>query len=135
MSEKSYIMDMDSFLVSRLAEGLPFEIVRGLLTSEQPRHLRDLARDYGASPAGVSDVLARLKRAGVLVEQRVENRRVFSLCVSDEDRECLNRLFKVYELQRVRQRAQRANRRSGRMSAKLQDMDEMYCFYKKAKQL
>jgi DNA-binding transcriptional ArsR family regulator len=124
---------MDSFLISYLAEGLPFEIVRGLVTSARPRHLRELAREYGASPAGVSDILARLKMAGVLDERREGNRRLFSLRIGDEDRECLMGLFKVYELQRVRRRAHRANRRSAAMIAKLNDMDEMYTFYRKAK--
>jgi DNA-binding Lrp family transcriptional regulator len=126
---------MDSFLVYHLAEGLPFEIVRGLLTSSRPRHLRELARDYGASPAGVSDIVDRLKGAGVLAEHREGNRRLFSLRISDEDRECLTKLFKVYELQRVRHRAQRANRRSDKMIAKLQDMDEMYSFYRDSKRV
>ena len=133
MFEKSYNWSMDSFLVSYLAEGLSFEIVRGLVTSSRPRHLRELARQYGASPAGVSDILARLKTAGVLDERKEGNRRLCSLRIGDEDRECLMGLFKVYELQRVRRRAHRANRRSETMIAKLNDMDEMYSFYRKAK--
>lgn len=124
---------METFLISHLAEGLQFQIVRGLLTSARPRHLRELARDYGASPAGVTDVINRLKRANVLVEERLGNRRLFRLKISEQDRECLGRFFKNYELQRVRQRAQRVNRNSEKIIAKLSDMDEMYSFYKGAK--
>ena len=124
---------METFLISHLAEGLQFQILRGLLTSARPRHLRELARDYGASPAGVTDVINRLKRANVLVEERLGNRRLFSLKLSEQDRECLGRFFRNYELQRVRQRAQRVNRNSEKIIAKLSDMDEMYSFYKRAK--
>jgi len=133
MFEKSYNQPMSSSLVSHIAQVLSLEVIRGLLTSSRPRHLRELARDYGASPAGLSDVLDRLNSVGVLDETREGNRRLFSLRISDEDRECLMNLFKVYELQRVRNRAQRVNRRSERMIAKLNDMDEMYTFYRRAK--
>jgi hypothetical protein len=124
---------MESLLIFHLAEGLLLQIVRGLLTSSRPRHLRELARDYKASPAGVSDILARLKRAGVLVEQRQGNRKLFSLRVNNQERECLDKLFQVYESQRVRQRARRINKHSERIQAKLHDMDEMYSFYKGVK--
>lgn len=124
---------MGTSLISHLAEGLTLQIVRGLLTSAEPRHLRDLARDYDASPAGVSDVVARLKKAGVLIETKRGNRRLFSLCVSDQERECLTSLFKVYESQRVRARAQRINKHPERIAAKLLDMEEMFLFYRQAK--
>lgn len=125
---------MGPFLISHLAEDLTFQVARGLLTSPRPRHLRELARDYNASPAGISDILARLKKVGVLIEQKQGNRRLFSLQVGAEERECLTKLFKVYELQRVQHQAQRINRRSNINSTKLQDMDEMYLFYRQAKQ-
>ncbi len=124
---------MQSFLISHLAEGLQLQILRGLLTSPRPRHLRELARDYNASPAGVSDVLDRLKKAAVLVEQRRGNRRLFSLRVGEQERECLHKLFREYELQRVRHRAKRLNKHPEKIAARLQDMDEMYAFYRKTK--
>ena len=124
---------MSSSLVSHIAQGLSLKVIRGLLTSSRPRHLRELARDYGASPAGLSDILDRLKNVGVLDETREGNRRLFSLRISEEDRECLMNLFKVYELQWVRERAARMNRRAEKMIAKLNDMDEMYSIYRKAK--
>lgn len=133
MFEKSYIIGMAPSVVAYLAEGLQFQILRGLLTSPRPRHLRELAREYGASPAGVSDVISRLKKAKVLVEERRGNRRLFSLRIAEDERACLSELFKLYELGRVRQRAQRLNRDSARMIAKLSDMDEMYSFYRKGK--
>ena len=133
MFEKSYIKSMDSSLIAYLAEGLQFQILRGLLTSPRPRHLRELAREYGASPAGVSDIISRLKKAKALVEERQGNRRLFSLRIAEDERACLSELFKLYELRRVRQRADRMNRDSARLVAKLRDMDEMYSFYRKGK--
>jgi len=124
---------MTSSLVAYLAEGLQFQILRGLLTSPRPRHLRELARDYGASPAGVSDIISRFKAAQVLIEERQGNRRVFSLRIAEDERACLSELFKLYELRRVQQRAARINRDSARMIAKLSDMDEMYTFYRRGK--
>jgi|GEM_PF-1402110 len=133
MFEKSYIKAMDSSLIAYLAEGLQFQILRGLLTSPRPRHLRELAREYRASPAGVSDIISRLKKAKVLVEERQGNRRLFSLRIAEDERACLSEFYKLYELRRVRQRADRINRDSARMVAKLRDMDEMYSFYRKEK--
>lgn len=131
MFEKSYIIIMSSSLITYLAEGLQFQILRGLLTSSCPRHLRELAREYGASPVGVSDIIDRLKKAKVLVEERQGNRRLFSLRIAEDERSCLSDLFKLYELRRVRKRADRINRDSARIIAKLSDMDEMYSFYRK----
>ncbi len=133
MFEKSYILGVDPSVITYLAEGLQFQILRGLLTSPRPRHLRELAREYGASPAGVSDIISRLTKANVLVEQRQGNRRLFSLRIGEDERMALSALFKLYELRRVRQRADRINRDSARMIAKLSDMDEMYSFYRKGK--
>jgi len=124
---------MASSLIAYLAEGLQFQILRGLLTSPRPRHLRELAREYGASPAGVSDIISRFKAAKVLIEERRGNRRLFSLRIAEDERACLSELFKLYESRRVRQRADRINRDSARMIAKLSDMDEMYSFYRKGK--
>jgi hypothetical protein len=133
MFEKSYNVSMDHLLVSYLAQDLTFKIVRGLISDRAPRHLRDLARDYAASPAGVADVINRLKDAGVVIETRQGNRRLISLKMSDRERESLVSLFAVYESQRVRTRAKRINRHPDRIANKLKDMDEMYEFYQMAK--
>ena len=133
MFEKSYNLRMDHLLVSYLAQDLTFKIVRGLISDRAPRHLRDLARDYAASPAGVADVINRLKDAGVVIETRQGNRRLISLKMSDRERESLVSLFAVYESQRVRTRAKRINRHPDRIANKLKDMDEMYEFYQMAK--
>jgi hypothetical protein len=124
---------MVASLISYLAEGLQFQILRGLLSSPRPRHLRELAREYGASPAGVSDVIRRLRRATVLVEERQGNRRLVSLRIAEEERACLSEFFKLYELRRVQQRAHRINRDPGRTIEKLRGMDELYSFYRKGK--
>ena len=125
---------MVRFLVSYLAEDLTFRVVRGLLSGGKPRHLRELARQYRASPAGISDVLQRLSEAGILVEIRRGNRRLLTLKVLDQERESLLGLFKVYESQRLLQRAHRTNKNSKRLRARLEGMDEMYRFYRGAKE-
>lgn len=133
MFGKSYNVLMDHLLVSYLAQDLTFKIVRGLFSGGAPRHLRELARDYAASPAGVADVIKRLKDAGVVVETRRGNRRLISLKMSERERESLARLFAVYESQRVRTRAKHINRHPDRIANKLKDMDEMYEFYRTTK--
>jgi DNA-binding GntR family transcriptional regulator len=133
MFEKAYNIGMDHLLVSHLAQDLTFKIVRGLFSGGAPRHIRDLARDYAASPAGVADVINRLKDAGVVIETRTGNRRLISLKMSERERESLASLFAVYESQRVRTRAKRINRHPDRIANKLKDMDEMYEFHRTAK--
>ena len=133
MFEKSYNVSMEHLLVSYLAQDLTFKIVRGLLSGRAPRHLRDLARDYDASPAGVTDVINRLKDAGVVIETRQGNRRLISLKISEREHESLASLFAVYESQLVKTRARRINRHPDRIANKLRDMDEMYEFYRTAK--
>lgn len=125
---------MEHRLISYLAQDLTFKIVRGLLSGGAPRHLRDLARDYAASPAGVADVLKRLRDADVVIETKQGNRRLISLKISERERESLASLFAVYESQRVQTRAKRINRHPDRIANKLKDMDEMYEFYRAAKQ-
>jgi DNA-binding GntR family transcriptional regulator len=134
MFEKSYTISMEHLLVSYLAQDLTFKIIRGLFSGGAPRHLRDLARDYAASPAGVADVIKRLKDAGVVVETRQGNRRLISLKISEREHESLASLFAVYEAHLVRTRAKRINRHPDRVANKLADMDEMYEFYRTAKQ-
>ncbi len=133
MFEKSYRSSLDPLLVSHLAQDLTFKIIRGLFPGGVPRHIRDLARDYAASPAGVADVINRLKDAGVVMETRQGNRRLISLKMSERERESLESLFAVYESQRVRTRAKRINRHPDRIANKLKDMDEMYEFYRTTK--
>ena len=113
-----------------LAEKPVFKIIRGLLTSSAPRHLRDLASQYNLSPAGVSDILGRLKSAGVLAEKRRGNRKYFRLRISDSERECLSDFFSVYELELVRKRVPHYDLIA---AARLAEMDEAYIFYKRAK--
>ena len=124
---------MERFLVSYLTQDLTLKIVHGLFCGGAPRHLRDLARDYNASPSGVSDVIKRLKKAGVLHETKHGNRHLLTLKVTEQERAALLVLFKVQESQRVLMRAERINKHPERVANKLRDMDEMYTFYRSAK--
>ena len=117
-------------IISFLADQPTFKIIRGLLTSHRPRHLRDLALQYELSVAGVSDILRRLKDAGVLHEERLGNRRCFRLNITDEERACLSHFFSVYELILVKERAPTYSKGA---SARLEGMDEAYSFYRKVK--
>jgi DNA-binding MarR family transcriptional regulator len=120
---------MDS-LISFLGDQPTFKVIRGLLTSNRARHLRDLATQYGLSPAGVSDILRRLTDAGVLLEERQENRRCFRLNISEEERACLTQFFSLYEITFVKERAPTYSKGA---SARLVSMDEAYSFYRKVK--
>lgn len=121
---------MAKSLISFLLDQPAFKVIRGLLTSPKPRHLRDLASQYELSPAGVSDIIRRLKEAGVLHEQRKGNRRYFRLVLNEQERAHFESLFSIYELNVVRERASRYSRGA---ADKLADMDEAYSFYKKIK--
>ena len=121
---------MQNSLISYLAKQPMLLIIRGLMTSQQPRHLRDLATQYKLSPAGVSDILRRLKETGFLKEEKQGNRRCVSLQMTEEERDCLTRLFSVYEMAAVRQRAAKFGKNA---ATKLKGMDEMYSFYRRVK--
>ena len=117
-------------LISVLADQPTLKIIRGLMTSRRPRHLRDLAAQYGLSPAGVSDIIRRLLNAGVLHEEREGNRRCFRLNITEEERVCLSQFFSIYELDLVRERASSFSRGA---AERLKGMDEAYSFYRKVK--
>jgi len=121
---------MSGLLVSFLSSQPMMQIVRGLMMSSGERHLRDLASQYSLSPSGVSDILRRLKAAGVLTDKRVKNRRCFNLLLAEEERRCLHELFSIYEKKLI---ADRAARFSEKAVSTFEWMDEAYHFYNQLK--
>lgn len=129
-SKNRTLFPMTRSLISFLASQPTFKIIRGLMSSSKPRHLRELASQYDLSPAGVSDIIRRLQAAGVLSEERKGNRRYLTLQMSAKEQNCFNELFSIYELDLVRERAPKFGKGA---AAKLEGMDEGYLFYKNAK--
>ena len=107
-------------------------VVRGLMLSPRPRHIRDLAAQYSFSPAGVSDILRRLRRTGLLKEVREGNRRSFSLDLPKGERDCLQMFFSIFERSLLEERVARFSRNA---PEKLQWMDDAYSFYRNVKKL
>ena len=111
------------------------QIVRGLMSSHNQQdphqlHLRELAGQYSLSPSGVSDILYRLKKAGVLSERRIGNRRCLALNLAEDEIACLEQLFSVYEKRIIEKRSKRFSRRA---VEKLKWMDEAYAYYRNLK--
>jgi len=119
-------------VISWLGSQPAIRIIRGLLLSPKPRHLRDLASQYELSPAGASDILRRLKKAGILKEQREGNRRCFYLNLSEEELAHLTSLFQVFERRLIEERAIKISRHA---IDRLTWMDKAYKFYRGIKKL
>ena len=120
------LFDMLGSLIHHLCCEPTMQIIRAMLLSPGQRHLRDLANNSSLSPAGVSDILRRLKDAGVLAEKRVGNRRCLQLNLSSDELDCLKQFFLIYENTTLRRRAAKFSQRA---SEKLKWMDEAYEFY------
>lgn len=133
MFEISYTNSMFNSLLLYLFDDLTLQIIRGLLIDPTPRHIRGLARDYSASPAGVSDIVRRLKAIGVVQERTDKNRRQLSVTVEDREKRVFLKLFAEYERHRVVRRALLMNQQSNLLQQKLHDMDELYRFHRRAK--
>ena len=73
---------MQNSLIAYLGAQPTLMIIKGLLQSSRPRHIRDIASQYSLSPAGASDILRRLNELGILKETSSGNRRCFSIIVS-----------------------------------------------------
>ncbi|NDC38394.1 MAG: hypothetical protein EBZ48_10125 [Proteobacteria bacterium] len=121
---------MPSALIHHLCDQPTLQIIRRLLLSPEQPHLRDLAKNSSLSPAGVSDILRRLKALGVLTEKRIGNRRCLGLNISAEERDCLSALFREYERASLQRRAARFSQTA---AEKLQWMDQTYTFYSRLK--
>lgn len=107
-----------------------FKILFGLLHSSEPLHLRGLSAQLKISASGVSDILRRLKKAGVLQEKRVQNKRCLSLKISDQEREALELLFTEAEAEWLKKRAKVFSKNA---QEKLEWMDQAYRFYREIK--
>ena len=103
------------------------KLLRGLMLSSGPMHLRELASDYSLSPAGVSDLLRRLKKLGVIREKKLGNRRGIFLNFSPHEQEGLRNFFAAIEKDFIMQRARRFDRNA---MEKFEWMDEAYEFYR-----
>jgi DNA-binding MarR family transcriptional regulator len=101
---------VEKSLILTLAKQSYFRVLRCLLQTrrlqpESQRHLRDIAESCELSVSGVSDVLRRLKKEGLLRISRKKNKKYFELCISHEERSCLENLFSLYERIFIRERA------------------------------
>lgn len=105
-------------------------LLRILSLSDRPRHLRDLADRCALSPAGVSDILRRLRQIGALKEKRLSNKRYFVLDMPPLELECLKRFFTDVDKSVLQARAKRYSRHAVK---KLQWMDDAYKFYRDIK--
>lgn len=106
------------------------KVIKSLAGSSRPRYLRDLAKEHDISPAGMADILRRLKEAGVLRETRSANKKYVSLKLSLEELEALGAIFKLSEYADLERRARRFSK--GALN-KLQSMDEALEFYRGVK--
>lgn len=107
------------------------KVLRGLFFSSEPRHVRELARDYELSPGGVADILRRLRELGLVKDHRVKNRKGYTLHTSDAETHLLEKLFTLYEQELIARRVPDLEKGA---HEKLRWMDEAYRFYKSVKQ-
>ena len=105
-------------------------VLRGLLVSSKPRHIRDLSAQYLISPAGVSDIIRRLSSLGIVAESKDKNKIGYTLICSDNETQCLKDLFLVYQRSQL---AQRALRFSKSALNKFKWIDESAEFYQQIK--
>lgn len=129
-SRNRTIMDMRSKLISYLGSQPILRIVRGLMLSPEPLHIRELAKRYSMSPSGVSDIIRRLKVCSALKEVRKGNKRCFSLRISQADRAGLEALISALVAAKLEERAQGF---SVYAADRLAWMDEAYRFYRSIK--
>ena len=101
---------MSHSIITYLVDQPFMMVLRGLLLSSTPRHLRDLSAQYSISPAGVSDILRRLKNQGVLKELRVKNKKCYLLDLPEDEKACLRELFLISQKTQIEQRAIRFSR-------------------------
>jgi DNA-binding MarR family transcriptional regulator len=102
-------------------------ILRGLLLSSKPRHLRDLSAQYLISPAGVSDIIRRLSALGILRENRDKNKIGYTLICSDTEAQCLKNMFLIYQRTQLEQRSVRFSKNA---IDKFKWIDESAEFYR-----
>lgn len=130
MFEISYINLMPT-VIEYLASQPTLKIILSLLQdSAAGLHVRALSNLHGISVGGVSDILRRLKDAGLINEEWHGNRRQITLKISPAEEKCLRLLFDESEYRKSRRRALRFSKNARQ---KLEWMDEAYKFYRNLK--
>ena len=86
-------------------------IIRSLLLSSQGRSHRELVDLTELSPAGVQDVLRRLKEVKVVKQQPQGNRIIYSLVLEDQQIALLDELITYENNFLIKQRAKEYSRR------------------------
>ncbi len=117
-------------LINYFGDQILFKIIRDLLYSKEPLHLRSFVNNHSLSPAGVADALRRLEQLEILNVTQNKNRKCFSLKLSLIEQNTFLNFFKIYEKNLIEKRASRFSLGA---SKKLKNMDEAYLFYKKVK--
>ena len=121
---------MNAPLASYLGQQPLLKVLRGLRMHKEPIHLRGLAHRYQLSPAGVTDILNRLRALGLLQETKRGNRRYFSLILSPDDQTFIDQFIALNEKQVI---SQRVGRLQCRASEKLIWMDEAFIYFRQLK--
>lgn len=121
---------MSLSLTTYLAQQPFFKVLRGLRMHKEPIHLRGLASRYQLSPAGVTDILQRLRTLGILQESALGNRRYFSLTLMPDDRQFLDQFIALNEKHMISLRVERLQRRA---AEKLTWMDEAFVYFRQVR--
>ncbi len=104
---------MKKSLINYLCEQPLMKVLRSFVLVSQPRYIRELAAQHSLSPAGVADIIGRLKKTGVLRQKKEKNRLCYFLDVSVEEMLCLRALFSQDQVYRLEKRACRFRGRAG----------------------
>ncbi len=88
---------MKGSIFDYLANQAFFKVLRGLYLHRGSMHLRGLVRRYTLSPAGVADILQRLRNLGLIHESTVGNKRMVTLNLSSEDRSFIEMFIALHE--------------------------------------
>ncbi|MCO6431017.1 MAG: helix-turn-helix transcriptional regulator [Deltaproteobacteria bacterium] len=107
-----------------------FKVLASLLRNREPRHLREIAADTGVSPAGLSDILRRLKKVGLLNEDRRGNRRYLSLKSTPLEQDSFRFLAKQSEAEWLERRSLGFSKVA---KERFQWMDDTYRAYRRIK--
>lgn len=112
---------MAESLAKHLGEQPLIAVLRALFLSVKPLHIRGLAAQTSLSPAGVWDIIRRLREWGVLVESARGNRRFFLLVPSARSTPGLAELFAASEQAFLRERAKILSRGAAKRFAWMEE--------------
>jgi len=118
---------MSEALLNYLGDQPLMRVLRAFISSNKPRYLREIVSLYNLSPGGVSDILRRLSKIGVLHEIRQGNRKYYELKVEGQELQLLKDFFSLCEKKSLEQRAERFSKNA---AEKLKWMDESYTFFR-----